>query len=226
MSEELKPTKTEKIENSDGTYTVKYVFENNQDYLSQIELYTADNKLLESDWYIDDSFNNILTKEINNSEENTTIIIRYYDEINTYKTEKIFYNEYDIVTKIEYYHDENLEKLYAIEEYEYLLFGIKQKTVFEQEHNGYFSCIEFCNLKGQIYKGISFYDRNYSNIYRTSKIKYLKNDNIIILRLYFKKQNANYFSEIEKFDKNKNVVYKKRYKFKGLLAYILFWFAK
>ena len=34
------------------------------------------------------------------------------------------------------------------------------------------------------------------------------------------------YTEIEKFDEKENSIYKKQYKFKGILAHILFWLAR
>ena len=52
-----------------------------------------------------------------------------------------------------------------------------------------------------------------------------KNESWLYLREYEKPKNKIY-SEITKFDKEYKIVYLKQYKFKGLLAKILFWFAR
>lgn len=226
MAEEVKPIKTERIDNPDGTYTVKSIFDKNANYLSEIENYTKDNELIEAIWYRDSNFSNIYCKQTNNLDQNTTIIYRYYNDIDDYKSEKRFYNTYNVIDKVEYYFDYELKKLYAIEKYIYRPFHVEMHTVFEQEHNGYCSCIEYDKLNGKVYKAVTFYDKCYKNVYRKTKLKYLENSNVVVLRIYSNKKENKYFSEIEKFDKNKNSIYKKQYKFKGILAHILFWFAR
>ena len=226
MSEEVKPIRTERIDNPDGTYIIKSIFSKDNDYLSQIELFSNNNELIESTWYKDINFSNIYCKQNNNLSEHTTIIRRYYDDIHEYNCEKISYNKYDAIEKVEYYYDYELKNLYAIEDYKYYPFHIEMHTIFEQEHNGYFSCIEYCKLHGKAYKATAFYDKYYKNVYRKTKSKYLKNDNIIVLRIYSNIVENKYFSEIEKYDKSKNLIYTKQYKFKGIMAHILFWLAR
>ena len=219
MAEEVKPIKTERIDNPDGTYTVKSIFDKNEDYLSEIENFTKDNDLIQATWYKDNDFSDVYCIQINNFDENTTIISRYYDEKNDYKSEKRFHNKYKAIDKIEYYYDYELKSLYAIEEYKYYPFHIEAQTIFEHEHNGYFSCIEYYKLNGRIYKAIA--------INNQEEIKsYLKNDVVVVLRVYSDKKENKYLSEIEKFDSDRNSIYKKQYKFKGILAQILFWFAR
>lgn len=226
MVEEAKPIKTERIDNPDGTYTVKSIFDKNEDYLSKIENFTKDNDLIQATWYKDNDFSDVICIQINNLDENTTIISRYYDEKNNYKSEKKFYNKYNAIDKIEYYYDYELKSLYAIEVYKYYPFHIEAQTIFEHEHNGYFSCIEYYKLNGRIYKAIAFYDKCYKKVYRKTKSKYLKNDVVVVLRVYSDKKENKYLSEIEKFDSDGNSIQEKQYKFKGILAHILFWLAR
>ena len=81
MAEKVKPIKTERIDNPDGTYIVKSIFENNKDYLSEIENYTKDDELFEIIYYKDSNFNDICCKQINNFSNKTTIIFYYNDKI-------------------------------------------------------------------------------------------------------------------------------------------------
>ena len=226
MAEKVKPIKTERIDNPDGTYIVKSIFENNKDYLSEIENYTKDDELFEIIYYKDSNFNDICCKQINNFSNKTTIIFYYNDKIKYFKCEKKFYNKYSVVDKIEYYSDYELKNLYANTEYRYYPFHIERHTVFKQEHKGYFSCIEYSKLNGSLYKATAFCDKCYKNVYLKAKTKYLKNDDAIVLRIYSNRKENKYFSEIEKFDSNRNSLYKKQYKFKGILAHILFWLAR
>ena len=54
-------------------------------------------------------------------------------------------------------------------------------------------------------------------------IKY-KDPYKLFLRIYEQSKDG-YLSEIEKYDNDKNLIYKKQFKFKGVLAKILFFFA-
>ena len=54
MSEEVKPIKSERIDNSDGSYIVKVVWgECINGILSQIEYYNSGNFLIKTLWYSD-----------------------------------------------------------------------------------------------------------------------------------------------------------------------------
>ena len=77
MAEKVKPIKTERIDNPDGTYTVKSIFDKNEDYLSKIENFTKDNDLIQATWYKDNDFSDVICIQINNLDEN--IITKFID---------------------------------------------------------------------------------------------------------------------------------------------------
>ena len=101
---------------------------------------------------------------------------------------------------------------------------ISKKAFSEKQDGGYLSYISKYK-NGKLVSTEYFENKDFTELYRIAYIKYLKNGNRILLRKYNKLQEG-IFSEIEKSDKDKNSIYKKQYKFKGILAHILFWLAR
>lgn len=134
-----------------------------------------------------------------------------------------YYNAQEKIYKKEYFKDSELKELYATEKYVYENDNYyQQHTVFTEPYKEYLSCIEY-NKNDKAFYAISYFDNEYKNIYRRTWIKY-KDPYKLFLRIYEQSKDG-YLSEIEKYDNDKNLIYKKQFKFKGVLAKILFFFA-
>ncbi len=99
----------------------------------------------------------------------------------------------------------------------------KCETVFTKPRNKIMSGITYYNNKN--YMASAFYNNDFTNLYRKTWGKINKKDEELRLRIYAKLEDG-YFSIIEKLDKDKNKIYERKYKFKGILARILYFFAK
>ncbi|MCI5888747.1 MAG: hypothetical protein MRZ62_04425, partial [Brachyspira sp.] len=88
-----------------------------------------------------------------------------------------------------------------------------------------FSEIRYIDYKSdRCIKDLCFSDNNFTDLYGACFIKYYQNC-YIKLYTYANSQNG-FYSTIKKCDNNDNLVYSKKYKFKGILAHILFWLAR
>ena len=213
-------------------YEVLIEYENDQGgWYSKLivkdHIYYDKSKIFAQKWYVDKECNELF------AEENT----EYLDD-NDYICKRICYKdlkdgEYHFIehyknnklVKKMYYKDKKLTQLYATEKYEYFPNG-KQivKTVMEELYKNELSSIEYSNNKDEITFSKGYIDKEFKNLNRKTWIKYIKNYQIR-LRIYTQKQGEIY-TEIEKYDKNKNLIYKKQYQFKGILAHTLFWLAR
>lgn len=135
--------------------------------------------------------------------------------------EIVYYSETGQKLKREYYTDKDYKDLFASEKYEYGKNSMYSKVIYEKPYKqNILSAIEYSDKNNKRYYAVAYTDNDFKNIYRKTWVKYPK-DGKMFLRIYAKKQNG-YYSEIEKFDKNKNLIYKHQYKFKGILPKIFF----
>lgn len=135
--------------------------------------------------------------------------------------EIVYYSETGQKLKREYYTDKDYKELFASEKYEYGKNSMYSKVIYEKPYKqNILSAIEYSDKNNKRYYAVAYTDNDFKNIYRKTWVKYPK-DGKMFLRIYAEKQNG-YYSEIEKFDKNKNLIYKHQYKFKGILPKIFF----
>lgn len=100
-----------------------------------------------------------------------------------------------------------------------------EKVVYAKEsHNNHLSFIQHFDRFENIKKGYYYFDNNFTNLDYFAKTKYLKESYIN----YVECQNNDngYDTIIVKYDYENKLIYKKQYKFKGILAHILFWLAR
>ena len=225
---------TYKYKNQNGNTEKQILYENDQNgWCSTIYEREKDtNRRLKQIWYVDKEFQNLYTEGYATyNEDGYTVKLVYH------KQKKEFGSNIELCSRIEYYNknnkivkrcsfkDKEFSQLYATDTYEYLKNKtVIRKTRFKEMHENHQSGIEYSNKKEEVVFCKSYTDKDFKNLYRTTWIKY-KQKGKILLRIYAQKQNQ-YSSEIEKYDKNKNLIYKKQYKFKGILAHILFWLAR
>lgn len=100
-----------------------------------------------------------------------------------------------------------------------------EKVVYAEEpHNNHLSFIQHFDRLENIKKAYYYFDNNFTNLDYFAKTKYLKESYIN----YVECQNNDngYDTIIVKYDYENKLIYKKQYKFKGILAHILFWLAR
>lgn len=133
---------------------------------------------------------------------------------------KHLYNETEICLKRWTYKDKAQKKLFSTDYFEYL-HNKKyiRKSIFEEAFKYMYSCVEYYDESGRTYYCLAYKDKEFKNLYRTSKVKYTKNGSIIF-RIYAESQDG-YNIEIEKYDNNKKLISKKQYYLVRLFAKIL-----
>ena len=220
---------TNKYINKNGNTEKQLVYENDQNgwYTTIFEREKETNRRLKQIWYVDKKFNNIYTEGYATYNEDGSYIVKFvfHNPKRKYSSGIEYYNSNNKLVKRFSFKDKEFSQLYATDTYEYLKNKtVIRKTIFEEMHENHLSGLEYSNKKEEVVFCKSYTDKDFKNLYRVTWIKY-KQKGKILLRVYAQKQNQ-YSSEIEKYDKNKNLIYKKQYKFKGILAHILFWLAR
>ena len=199
----------------------------NEEWQSVIFEYNTKGKIVRFRAYSDKDMTNLVSEDIYEYESDEIYscrkILHKNLEVNEYQI--IEYYKEDRIAKKLYYKDINFNKLFATQAYEYLQNGKSiTNVVFEELYKNIYSLKEYRNKEGKSTYCLGFTDKCFKSLCGKKWIKYNKLY-IIGLKTYTKKQDG-YFSEIEKYDMNKNLIYKKHYKFKGILAHILFWLAR
>lgn len=215
--------------NGNSVHKCKHSSPQKDGHISCISIYDENDKPISTIHYKDNNFQDVLSKkEITYVYPNTKISKQAFSEkqsggylsyISKYENGKL--------VSTEYFENKDFTKLRETEIIEYLKHGkyiSKTSTEIPLSQIDCYSFIRFYSNNKNI-KTFSYKNKNFTELYRIAYIKYLKNGSRILLRKYNKLQ-GRIFSEIEKFDKENKSVYKKQYKFKGILAHILFWFAR
>lgn len=214
--------------NNDNSYSKKFILTSQDEngWLSYIEHYDKNNKFYYGKFYTDTNFKNLgMTKEYIYYEDNSYIIKYKYLIPNKfdYLSQIDKYNKNNQCIYSEYFEDSNFNKILASKETIYNKDNSKiEKFKYTKTHNGLLSAIQKDNQNNLCIYAFAYIDKDFKTLFRKSYFKYTKMNNMIILREYTKPNN-NVYSEIEKYDLDNNLIYKKQYKFKGLLAKIIFW---
>ena len=179
--------------------------------------------------YSDKNFKNLITEYIYNDDGSYTYKtkkdLKMFDyDIKSY----IFkYDQNNNVKEKIYYFDDNFENFYYKLEYKYTKnpdkYSIKRIWTKPYENCIMSSIVKYYNNDN--YMAVAYNDNNFKELYRKTWGKINKKDEELRLRIYAKLEDG-YFSIIEKLDKDNNKIYEKKYKFKGILARILYFFAK
>lgn len=91
-------------------------------------------------------------------------------------------------------------------------------------HNNHLSFIQYFDKYNNIKCAYYYFDNNFYNLDFSAKTKYQKKTYINFIE--YKQANNGFYTLLLKYDYDKNLIYKKQYKFKGILAHILFWLAR
>lgn len=206
--------------NQDKSYTQYDTYEQIQnDYQSVIGIIDNKKRIISRKTYSDKNFENLIREAKRKHNKNDSFeetIIDYNTELSAI----YFCSKNGIVKKQEIY-DKDFKKLkYTIRvkgDFEEIM------QVYTEPYLNMLSAIQK-NYKNKSY-GIGFSDANFKIKYQEAWEKYNKKDEKIKLKTYEKKQEG-YHAILTKYDKDENEIYEKKYKFKGILARILYFFAK
>lgn len=214
--------------NEDGSYLIKKIYDkpNSKNCLSTIDYFNKENISTKSVGYSDNNFKNLavtITPYIEKHKTTTIYEIPFDDDIMASVEYK---NDDGCIIEEKHYKDKELQMLYLTIKYEYHPKYIIEKWQYNKEiPKNDFSEIRYIDYKSdKCIKDLCFSDNNFTDLYGACFIKYYQ-DYYVKLYTYVNPQNG-YYSTIKKCDNNDNLVYSKKYKFKGLLAHILFWLAR
>jgi len=213
--------------NTDGSYVKKWIYTepNENGLMSVICEYDSNDKYLGAKYYTDNNFTDLDQTIIREYNTDGSYIKKYvYPQNDEFKFKKETYDINNKIKTIEFYNDINGKELVAKDFYSYKNSKQIIKSVFEKPYNNFQSSIEI-KEGNMLKKTIAYSDRNFKETLRVQYFKHFKDNSYIRLREYKKPQDK-ILAEITKFDKDKKILYTKQYKFKGLLAKILFWLAK
>ena len=210
----------------------EYIYpKNNSYYCSQLWYYdnvsmkkyfNNSDRLSKCERYSDLEFKNLnQTNYFTYNKDDSYLIKTIYEELETNQYQTIeYYTKDRILIKKEFF-DKSFNKIQATEEY----YNERDKKIIKRSCefpiNNSLSHIEYYTLDNKAISAQAFSDKNFQNLYRTSNFRYTKTHEYI-LRQYEAPEDG-ILSEIEKYDLENNLIYKKQYKFKGLLSKILFW---
>jgi len=250
MAEEVKPIKTERIDNSDGTYTVKKVYYTN----TAMVTYDKFDRVLCTYWYKEESCTNLIGTLHRDYDEQGNCTEYFVNDTplpprNQLSEIHALNNNYQLLSS-KIFKDKEFSELIAICNFEYKEFGdYIQYTVYEQpqERNGYLSEIKEYNAKRKEFISTTYYDKEYKNLCEKEYRKYNKNKTMYKTKAQFETAQFDlYYSIINCVNEINNIkktfyfidkdykqlklcmilINNKQYKFKGILAHILFWLAR
>ena len=198
---------------------------NGKNCLSTIDYFNKENILIKSVVYSDNNFKNLavtITPDIEKHKTTTIYEIPFDDDIMASVEYK---NNDGCIIEGKHYKDKELQMLYLTIKYEYHTEYRIEKWQYNEEYpQNNFSEIRYIDNKSdKCIKDLCFNDNDFTDLHGTCFIKYYQ-DYYVKLYTYANSQNG-YYSTIKKCDNNGNLVYSKKYKFKGILAHILFWLA-
>ena len=140
MAEEVKPIKKERIDNPDGTYTIKEIYkEHPLGILSSICIFDNLDRQLSGQGFVDDNFqelNNTWQIEYENNGNYKYIVLSRKNPLGSLKYNKDFYsyityyNQNNQLIKTDYYKDKHLKYILESHKYEY-------------KNNGAFNILEY-----------------------------------------------------------------------------------
>ena len=200
----------------------------NFEYSSLKEKYNSKNEVLSAIFYSDNNFKTIVAyeREIYNNLGKKEVFMRY-------KIPDIA-NHLSIITEIiddnttieKAFIDNNFKEIDSICKIHYQSKNITQSDyIFSNSpENKYFTRLISSTSDNKTIAIELYEDNNFKNLLSKESYKYY-DETVITLKTYGNNMSSNY-TEIKKYDKNNNLIYKKQYKFKGILAQILFWFAR
>ena len=224
---------TYKYINSNGNPEKQIIYENNQGgWHSTVFEKDRQGNITKQIWYIDKDMQQPCWEQLleyldDNNYAYKTIYYGTSGSKDYYTFQKKFYIEYysnDKVVKAVCYKDNKFTQLLATETYEYLSKGESIcRVVFEEHYKDMQSIIEYRNKDNYSTYCLGYIDKNFENLFRRTWIKYHK-DYSIRLRIYDKMQD-DFNTEIEKYDKKENLIYRQSYSVNYVLAKLLFFFA-
>ena len=214
MSEEIKPVKSERIDNIDGSYIVKEIFDKNVNgVLSQILYYNQQELLVKKQYFSDKIFKNILctSKYKYNDDKSWTEYDVYAQDQGGWKSITGTFDSKKRQTSSKTYSDKKFKNLIKEATRKYNKNGSYEENTID--YNSKLKAISYFNKKGQEKKR-DVYDINSQKLlYKATVIKYLKNGNIIF---YYLPDNV---ETLYNNDKEWKILVEKQYKksgFKGL----------
>ena len=199
-------------------------------YYSIIEKFQKD-KFISGLAYSDKDFQDLAAITHYETNENENIIIKWKFKKVQKNGEylsciRIIDKDTNLTKEVIIYRDNNFQEIIGKEERSYeSRYNFKIKSVFTKPFKKFILSSMARINKNKIYAE-AYYDNNFQNLYRISRGKENKKGERIYLRLYEKTQEDGTLAEIEKFDKNEELMYCKKYKFNGFILKILFFFAR
>lgn len=175
MAKEVKPIKTKRIDNSDGTYTVKEVYDkpNFDCYLSDIETFDTNDRMLNGTYYNDKKFKERIFSETR----------EYLDNGNYYKIEvyeKLQYDSYIVAKclcdsndkKLEawFYKDKECSTLHIYNTFEYLDNNIQKARSYNYNDSYYYDI--YSDDKQRTIKEVYYTDNDFNTISSTLVYSY------------------------------------------------------
>ena len=157
MEEEAKQSiNEERIDNPDGSYTVKTVFkrEHTGGFSSYIENFSADGKYLNGEYYNDENFSDVVVKQkiVYQDNGNIEVYKSFQKDVNDYKSFIETYSPDNVLLAQQKFNDSNFKDLVTSEVREYNEDGsyTMSGTYIYPEFNGRSVCIEKVDRKGII----------------------------------------------------------------------------
>ena len=217
-------------ESPEKTAIISIVFEKEPDSIGCYSLiYVMDKttkRFLCRKGYKDKEFHQLQVEEhceYKNGSRTMSTCISYNDQLLNFAIIK--YDDKERIIKREIFKDDKFSVLDYIENCSYSKNGNRiVKRIYEEPVKNVLSDLYIMNKKGFVIYSCQYYDKEFKELYRKVWFKYAKGFQIR-LRIYTQKQDG-YYSEIIKYDKDENQICKKQYKFKGIIAHILFWLAR
>ena len=206
----------------------EHLYKNYQDdWLPGVREIDKDGNVIKCSAYLDNNMQQLCYEKTFEYQDKKTYTCKTILHSNS---EKVNYNTIEFynnkkLTKVLYYKDQDFKELYAADTFEYLPNNRSIRcTVFEEPYHKMFSMIKYYKKDKRWTYALGYLDKNFNVLFCKTRVKYTKNHQII-LRIYSKKQDG-YNTEIEKYDNDKNLVYKKSYNLNYLIARFLFLFLR
>lgn len=221
--------------NSNGNWEQQMVYEDEQDgwYSSLFERDKQDN-IIKQVWFVDSNMQQPYCEQTFEYQDKDNYICKtfYHKSLKKEEHHTIKYYSNGILVKTLYYMilhfiDSDLNRLYATDTYEYLPNGDSVvHRVFEEKYKDtdMMSMIEYKNKNNPNTNCLCYTDKNFKNPLCKSWIKYI-DDYGIRLTIYDQMQDG-FNTEIEKLDRDKNLISKKQYKVNYAIAKFLFMIAR
>lgn len=228
MSKQQQPIKIKRINNPDGTYTIKEVY---KDFipiygLSCIKLFDSNNNELYCEWYNNKNFTNLTYKhDCKNYSENTCDIYA----IHTKLQERSWFSaivKFDCINErelnIQYFKDNNFENLCCEKSIEYNEDNSYiTKRSYTIPYKGWMSIIEHYNANNRYLNGEFYKDNNFCEVGLAEKSEYTQNGFETRYANYVSKNEYGMLSYIENYDDKNRFLGGKYFKNKNYTDLIL-----